>query len=116
MSDPRRDPGASNVHTTVDRTTERTVERSGSSTIYFVLGGIVALLAVLWFVFSDPAPTDDATAPATTSETAPAATTTPDTATPAPDATVTPDTATPAPDATAPAPDATAPATPAPAN
>ena len=115
MSDYRRDPGTpgtSNVHTSTDRTTERTVERSGSRTIFFVLGGIVALLAVLWFLFANPTPVDDATVPATTTETAPAATTT------TPDATVTPDATAPAPEATTPAPDAAAPApaTPAPAN
>lgn len=80
-------------------------ERSGSS-IFLIVGAVIALLAILWFAFSGGDSTMDTAAPPAVESTAPAG----DTAvTPTvPDATMT------TPDATTPAP-APAPTTPAPA-
>ncbi|MDH2327946.1 hypothetical protein QCN27_13835 [Cereibacter sp. SYSU M97828] len=77
-------------------------ERSGSS-IFLIVGAVIALLAILWFAFSGGDSAMDTAAPPAVESTAPA---TGDTAvTPTvPDATMTTPEATPAPAPTTPAP------------
>lgn len=67
-------------------------ERSGSS-IFLIVGAVIALLAILWFAFSGEETTPSATAPAAVESTQPMAPAGGDTAvTPTvPDATMTPE-------------------------
>lgn len=98
-------------------TTQTTIETrpksSGNGIVLFILGGVVAVLAILWFAMGSPndSVVDDAPAPAVTAPapeaTAPVA---PMTTEPAPEATPAPE-VTPEP---APAPDAVMPEAPAP--
>lgn len=67
-------------------------ERSGSS-IFLIVGAVIALLAILWFAFSGGERATDTAVPPAIESTEPGATMTPS----VPDATMTPETA-PAPD------------------
>lgn len=99
------------THTSIEQR-----KSSGNGIVLFILGGVVAVLAIMWFAMGSPTDSvvDDAPAPAVTApaDPAPEAIAPAAPMTPAPEATPAP-----APEATpepAPAPDATMPEAPAP--